>query len=78
MKVRQNKKDSSEFDINLLALSGEIGIKLSLPLLILMLFGIWIDKRLNTLPLFTLAGAGLALATSSYMIYKMITQINRK
>lgn len=77
MKLKRTQKDSSNIDLNLLALSGEIGIKLAIPLLTFMLIGIWLDKKYNTLPLFMLVGAGLALADSTYMIYKMIKRVNQ-
>lgn len=62
--------------VNLWALSGEIGFKLTLPLLIFMLVGIKIDKTFNTTPLFILVGLGVSMLSSAYLVYQIIQKIN--
>jgi hypothetical protein len=65
------------FNVNLLALSGEIGLKLAIPLLIFMLIGIKLDRSAHTTPLFMLLGVGLAVTVSTIMIAQMIRRTLR-
>ena len=58
--------------------AGDIGLKLTLPLLIFMLAGIKLDRAAHSSPLFTLLGMGLALTTSAILIARMIIRINSK
>ena len=64
-------------ELNLLALTGEIGWKLALPLLVMMLIGIKLDRAYHTTPLFMLLGMALSLSTSIILIGRMIARLNR-
>ena len=76
---RQEKQQKSDIGstISLWGVASEIGYKLSIPLLVLMLAGIYLDKKLNIAPLFTILGIILALGSSTYMIYDMIKRVNK-
>lgn len=37
--------------------------------------GLWLDRRLNVLPLFTLVGAVLGSALAFYGVYKMVAPL---
>ena len=65
------------FDINLAALSGEIGLKLAIPLILFMVIGIKLDRSLHTTPLFMFLGIGLALTASVIMIGRMVIKTLR-
>jgi len=47
----------------------EIGLRISLPLVIMIMVGLWIDNRFGTKPLFILIMVGLSLFTSAYGIF---------
>lgn len=64
-------------DFNLVALSGEIGLNLALPLVIFMIIGIKMDWAAHTTPLFMLLGVALSLSTSIILIARMISRVNR-
>ncbi len=64
-------------EVSLLALSGEIGWKLALPLLGFMIIGIKLDRSLHTTPLLMLLGIGLSLTTSVILIARMIARVGR-
>ncbi len=65
------------FDVNLAALSGEIGLKLALPLVILMVIGIKLDRTLHTTPLLMFLAVALALTSSVIMIGRMVQRSMR-
>ncbi|HBG81462.1 TPA: hypothetical protein DDW69_01330 [candidate division CPR2 bacterium] len=55
----------------------EIGYRISIPLVVLILVGNVMDKRFGTKPLFILLGIFVSLFTSSYAIYKSIKKITK-
>jgi F0F1-type ATP synthase assembly protein I len=58
---------------NLLAIGWEI----SIPLVIFVLLGVFLDKKLNTGHTLLISGIFLSLFTSSYAIYKNIKNISK-
>ncbi|HSH31972.1 MAG TPA: AtpZ/AtpI family protein [Candidatus Saccharimonadales bacterium] len=70
----RSKDQVAHFSV--LAISGEIGVKLALPLVVFMLAGIKLDKASGTTPLFMLMGIGLAMTASVIMIARMIARVN--
>lgn len=63
-------------ELNLWALSGEIGLVLAIPLVLLLLLGIKIDRWLGTTPLFIIAAIILSLGSSTIMIGRKIKRLN--
>lgn len=53
----------------------DIGWRIAVPLVILVLAGVYLDKYLHTSPLFLFVGIFLSLATSSFGVYKSIQNI---
>lgn len=53
----------------------EIGYSISVPLIIFVLLGIWLDKKLDSWHLFLFLGIGLSLFSSTYAIYKTIKKV---
>jgi hypothetical protein len=68
------KKDKN---FNLYAYTLEIGFRISIPLIIFILAGIWFDKKLGTGHLCLFAGIGLSLSTSAYGIKQTIDNLRR-
>lgn len=64
-------------ELNLFALSGEIGLQLALPLLVFMVIGIKLDRAHHSAPLFILMAIALSLSTSVILIARMIMRVNR-
>lgn len=50
----------------------EIGFEISIPLVLFVVLGVFIDKKFNTLPLFLLLGVFISLVTTSLAIAKVI------
>jgi F0F1-type ATP synthase assembly protein I len=50
----------------------EVGYEISIPLVLFVILGVWIDKKLGTLPLFLLLGIFISLITTSLAIAKVI------
>lgn len=59
---------------NLVALCGELGFIIALPLLLFLWGGIWFDRRFNTTPWVMLLGVLLALTSSSILIARRINR----
>ncbi len=60
------------------ALSGEIGLRISVPLIIFLLIGIKVDKILHTTPLFIIVAIVLSLAASVWSIARMIKAVTER
>lgn len=56
---------------------GELGFIIALPLVVFLLGGVWLDKKLSTTPLFIIIGILLAVAVSSIAIGKKIKELNK-
>jgi hypothetical protein len=53
----------------------DTGWRVAVPILVLTIIGVHIDRSSGTSPLYTLTGLFLALATSSLLIYRQINQL---
>ncbi|MBI4185799.1 AtpZ/AtpI family protein [Candidatus Berkelbacteria bacterium] len=60
-----------------LSLVGQLGFLIALPAAALGFGGAWLDRSLETSPLFILLGLSLAIASSSLFVGKLIQRINR-
>lgn len=60
------------------SLGVTFGLILSLPLVILIPAGVYLDKKIGTLPAFILASFFVALAFSSLMLYRVISDVLRR
>jgi hypothetical protein len=54
------------------SLAAEFGFIIAIPLVVLGLLGKWLDARIDTFPLFTLAGIVLAVVSTSVWMYKRL------
>ncbi len=60
----------------MLSLSGELGLIIAIPLVVLVLIGIKLDRVFSTFPLFTVIGMLLSLTVSSLVIARKIKEAN--
>ncbi len=67
--------DKGGKDFNIYGYSLEIGFRISVPLLLFILLGVWMDKEFHTGHLFLFLGIGLSLFTSAYGIKKTIDNL---
>jgi hypothetical protein len=74
-KAKMTGTDLAE-TINLWALAGEIGWRLAIPIVVLVLAGAKVDKELGSAPLGILVGIFISLATSVLLVGQMIRRIN--
>jgi ATP synthase protein I len=59
----------------LLSLVGQIGWTVSLPLVILIILGFFLDQKFATKPLFTLIGLGGGILLSLGFLYQLIKKL---
>jgi len=57
---------------NLLGLGIQIAVIVALPLIVLLLAGIALDRKLGTMPIFMIVGILIAMTASSAMLYKKL------
>lgn len=57
----------------------QLGFSIAIPLVVFILLGLWVDKRLGTLPLFVILGVILSLVVTVYEMWQIIksTQGNK-
>ena len=60
-----------------LSLVGQLGFIIALPAAGLGFGGAYLDRLLGTSPLFILLGLALAIATSSFTVWRMIQKIDK-
>ncbi|MEK7561211.1 MAG: AtpZ/AtpI family protein [Patescibacteria group bacterium] len=53
-----------------------LGYRIALPLVFFALAGRALDKKIDTAPLFLLAGLAIALVSSAMLVYRMIRDIS--
>ncbi len=68
------KKNNFNF-YYLLSLVGQIGWTVSLPLVILIILGFFLDQKFATKPLFTLIGLGIGVLISLSFLYQLIKKL---
>lgn len=75
---KSEKNTKALFNFATLAgMVGELGFVIAVPLLVAIIAGIWVDKKLSTTPLFMIVGILLAITTSTISIGKKIKQLNK-
>lgn len=60
------------------SLGVTFGLILSIPLAVFIPLGVYIDKKIGTLPAFVLLSFFVALAFSSFMLYRVISNVLRR
>jgi F0F1-type ATP synthase assembly protein I len=61
--------------LNVWAIAGEVGFLIAIPLVVLVLLGIKLDKYFATTPLFIIVGMLLAFVISTISIARKVKQI---
>jgi ATP synthase protein I len=72
MKNQDNKRRDPN-DWSALALLGQVGLVLVIPMLIGIFAGLFIDKQLHSSPIATLIGLLLGLAAGVYGVYRLVS-----
>lgn len=60
----------------LISLAFEMGYTIAIPIVLFALGGRWLDRKLDSSPLFLLVGIFFALITTGFFIYRKIRKIN--
>ncbi len=76
--LRHIKEKESLHWTDYASLGVTFGLILSIPLVLLIPLGVFIDKKIGTLPAFILASFFVALAFSSLMLYRVILDVLRR
>jgi len=74
--TNSDQQKSNQAAINVWGIAGEIGLIIAVPLVILVLIGVKLDKTLGTTPLFIIIGILLSMVTSTLTIARKIRQID--
>ncbi|MEX1997195.1 MAG: AtpZ/AtpI family protein [Candidatus Andersenbacteria bacterium] len=75
--ISPEKKSGPAF-FNLWVVSGEIGLLLAIPLVVLILLGIKVDRALGTTPLFIIGGMIVSMVLSSVAIARKIRRVSKE
>lgn len=59
------------------AMALQIGISTALSATLFILGGLWLDRRLGTIPLFSLIGAGLGLTVALYLVWQIVRPLQK-
>lgn len=76
----ENKKNKNLFDKNLFkdyAPYLGLGIQLAATIVIMVFIGIWLDKKFNLSPVFTLVFSFLGIITGMYHFIKSVTRLDK-
>lgn len=69
----ENKKNPQKFSLfYALSLGMGLGLAVAVPLVLFLLLGLFIDKKLNTLPLFLIIFILLSLVIAGFEVKKLI------
>jgi len=60
-----------------MGIAMQLGFSIALPLILFIVLGIFTDKKLGTMPLFTITGILLAFAVSILEIYQIIKSVQK-
>jgi F0F1-type ATP synthase assembly protein I len=78
MIMAKKREGFSKEEFSALKLAWELGYTITIPLVILVLVGRFLDKRFDTSPIFLLAGILLSMITSVVGIYRTVKPILSK
>lgn len=73
--LRPSSKEKLKGSVNFSALAIEFALLIGIPLLALILLGIWLDKTMGTTPVFIIISFLLALVCSTVLMYKKIQML---
>lgn len=67
--MQLNEKDRKYRALGIRIMS-EFGAAIALPVVLLVILGVWIDKKFGTGPIFKIAGFAISFVASSIIVYK--------
>lgn len=56
---------------------AQLGVSLTVPVVLLLLLGLWLDNNYHTMPLFVVTGAVLGFAVSIYNAFKITNLVDK-
>ncbi len=62
-------------ELNTLALASQVGFSIAGPLIVFIVGGIFLDKKVGTSPLFLLIGIALGLIGAGYAMYDLVRKL---
>lgn len=74
---RMEKVGKKQSPYSFVGLAIELGFFISFTVLLFILGGFWLDKKLNTLPLFLLLGSFASIAVVMFEVYKILKLLSK-
>lgn len=75
----QNSKEEESREnkrlLNVWGLAGELGLLIAIPVVVLVLAGVWLDKKLGTLPLFIIVGIVVSMIVSTVAVARKVKRV---
>lgn len=62
-------------ELNLLAIASQLGFSIAGPLIVFILGGIFLDRKVGTSPLFLLIGVVFGLVGAGYAMYDLVRKL---
>ena len=78
MSTEPKRTSLSQSSLNLWALGMSAGIKIALPLIIMVFIGIKLDKQFGTLPLFIIIAFILSFIASLHLLLRDVNRLNQQ
>ena len=60
-----------------IAMALQVGFSTAISAIAFILGGLWLDKRLGTIPLFTLIGSALGLVVALYLVWQIVKPLQK-
>lgn len=76
--MNEEKKSKPDSSWSTLGLAWQLGYTIAVPLVVFALAGRYLDKKLGTTPWLLLAGIILAIASTTWLVYKKTKEIIEK
>jgi predicted F0F1-ATPase subunit len=74
--MKNHDKTPTPNDWSALALLGQVGLLIVVPMLLGLGIGIFVDRQLHSSPVATLIGLLLGLAAGVYGVYRLVSSID--
>ncbi len=74
----ETKASKAKFNFSILSQASEIGFSIALPIVAGALFGLWLDNKLSSKPLFILIGMLLGILVAFYSMFVIVREFSKK
>lgn len=69
------KNSNDKINFNALRFAWDLGFTVAVPLVLLLLLGLYLDRKFSTAPLFVLASVIFSVVISSFSIYRIVMKV---